>query len=44
MVWVNLYGKGIGNLELNGLYQAKLNNLGSKYIQIPFTKCREIKG
>lgn len=32
MIWVYLYGKAIGDLELNGLYQAKSNNLGWKSI------------
>lgn len=32
MVWGNLFGKGIGDLELNVLHQAKSNNLGNRYI------------
>lgn len=43
MVWINLYRKGIGDLELNSLYQVKSNKLGGRYIQIAFTKCKEIR-
>lgn len=42
MVWVNLYGEITAELELNSLYQAKPNKLGSRYTQIPFMKLREI--